>query len=84
MGLGMVSSEPVEHTDVLWPALRSGSQSEGTGDSSSPLSPWGQQCRSEVSSHLPPIHNKKVKEVSHYLCLKLVSLPWKILLGICH
>lgn len=39
MGLGAVSSDPVEHTDVLCPALRSGSQSAETGDSSSPLSP---------------------------------------------
>lgn len=40
MGLGVVSSEPVEQTDVRCPALRSGMQVGETGDSSSPLSPW--------------------------------------------
>lgn len=54
MGLGVVSSDPVEHTDVLCPALRFGSQSAETGDSSSPLSPWTHrgQVRHQVNSYL--------------------------------
>lgn len=40
MGLGVVSSDPVEQTDVRCPALRSGMKVGETGDSSSPLSPW--------------------------------------------
>lgn len=40
-GMDVVSSDSVEHTEVLCPALRSGCQlmSELTGDSSSLLSP---------------------------------------------
>lgn len=36
----MASSEPVEHTDVRCPPLRSEDHSEETGDSSSLLSTW--------------------------------------------
>lgn len=38
MGLCVVSSDPMEHTDVLCPEPRSGIMSEETGDSSSLLS----------------------------------------------
>lgn len=73
MGLGVASSDPVEHTDVLCPALRSGSQSLGeTGDSSSPLSPWRTtvQVRGRVDSLLVhSVDNVAMKRKGHKMLM---------------
>lgn len=65
--LDVVSSDPVEQTDVLWSKLRSGKVSEETGDSSSPLSlctHWGQISRN------PQIHLVKDSKLCDNYFLK--------------